>query len=128
MCYMHTQLLPPVSICAAQVNPQDSPELRLLRPKVLTAAGFLGHAAVMQQASLLLQQAVTGQAALAADVAQAVYSLAVGSGDEKAYETVQKMYEQVRRRGDAGCIVVVLYHVVLWHETGQSCVVWVCGS
>jgi hypothetical protein len=77
------------------MNAQDSPELRLLRPKVLTAAGFLGHSGVMQQASLLLRQAATGQVALAADVAKAVYSLAVGSGDAAAYDTVQQMYEQV---------------------------------
>ncbi|WIA35582.1 hypothetical protein OEZ86_004003 [Tetradesmus obliquus] len=77
-----------------EVNPQDSPELRLLRPKVLTAAGFLGHAGVMAQASQLLRQAAAGQAVLADDVAKAVYSLAVGSGDAAAYDTVQKMYEQ----------------------------------
>jgi hypothetical protein len=35
---------------------------------------------------------------VAADVAKAVYSLAVGSGDTAAYETVQKMYEQVSRK------------------------------
>jgi hypothetical protein len=29
-------------------------------------------------------------------VAQAVYSLAVGSSDAAAYDTVQQMYEQVR--------------------------------
>ena len=39
-----------VCLCGLQVNAQDSPELRLLRPKVLTAAGFLGHAGVMAQA------------------------------------------------------------------------------
>jgi hypothetical protein len=83
------------SVLLPQVNPQDSPELRLLRPKVLTAAGFLGHSGVMQQASLLLRQAATGQVVLAADVAKAVYSLAVGSGDEAAYDTVQQMYNQV---------------------------------
>lgn len=78
------------------MNPQDSPELRLLRPKVLTAAGFLGHTGVMQQAAVLLKQAAAGQKVLTADVAKAVYSLAVGSGDEQDYATVQKLYEQVR--------------------------------
>jgi hypothetical protein len=87
----------PVLLFFAQVNPQDSSELRLLRPKVLTAAGFLGHSGVMQQASQLLRQAATGQVALAADVTQAVYSLAVGSGDDAAYDTVQQVYEQVGR-------------------------------
>jgi hypothetical protein len=37
------------------VNPQDTPELRLLRPKLFTAARFLGHFRVLQQASLLLR-------------------------------------------------------------------------
>jgi hypothetical protein len=40
-------------------------------------------------------QAATGHVALASDVAQAVYSLAVGSGDDAAYDTVQQIHEQV---------------------------------
>jgi hypothetical protein len=72
----------------------------------------------MQQASQLLRQAATGQVALAADVAQAVYSLAVGSGNDAAYDTVQQMYEQVgcrerRARGFCGAVSIscVLYGV-----------------
>jgi len=39
-----------------QVNPADTPELRMLRPLVLTAAGFLGHRGVKEAAQQLLQK------------------------------------------------------------------------
>eukprot|EP00878_Enallax_costatus_P039923 GHUV01045862.1.p1 GENE.GHUV01045862.1~~GHUV01045862.1.p1 ORF type:complete len:417 (+),score=127.07 GHUV01045862.1:751-2001(+) len=77
-----------------KVNPKDSPELRMMRPQVLTAAGFLGHQQIMDEAVTVLKQVAAGQTVLSPDVTKAVYSLAVGSGDSAAYETVQKLYEQ----------------------------------
>lgn len=95
-----------------QVNSQDSPELRQLRPQVLTAAGFLGHQHVMDQAAALLRQAVAGETVLSPDVTKAVYSLAVGSGDSAAYDTVHKLYEEVGCAGGGlsacSCVCAVM--------------------
>jgi hypothetical protein len=66
---------------------------------VLTAAGFLGHMGVKEAAEQLLQKIVDAGSAAAAgvspDVTQAVYSLAVGSANEAAYDSVKQLYEQV---------------------------------
>eukprot|EP00775_Hariotina_reticulata_P008601 gene8601-8782_t len=86
------------------VLPGDPAELRLLRPLVLTAAGFLGHTGVKEAAEQLLQKIVAAGGAAAAgvspDVTQAVYSLAVGSGHEAAYDSVQQLYEQATDAAD----------------------------
>ncbi|KAF8056455.1 aminopeptidase M1-D [Scenedesmus sp. PABB004] len=83
-----------------EVNPQDSTELRLLRPRVLSGAGFLGHAPTMAAAAALLRRVVSGRAALSPDVAKAVYGLAVGSGDEGAFDDVTRIYEQALDAAD----------------------------
>lgn len=94
-----------LTLVSLQVNPKDSPIVRMMRTEVLTAAGFLGHQQIMDQAVTLLKQVAAGQTVISPDVTRAVFSLAVGSGDTGAYETVQKLYEQVTMIGqDLGCL------------------------
>ncbi len=78
------------------VDTSQPPEIRMLRPMVLLAAGFLGHKEVLQRAVGLLD--TQGVAGVHADVASAVFGLAVLSGDEEVYTKVQDAYIQVSKR------------------------------
>jgi ERAP1-like C-terminal domain len=100
------------------VGAADSPDLRLLRPQLLTAAGFLGHAGVTATAVALLESSMApGAPLLQPDITQAVYSLAVGSGDPAAYDAVQRLYEQV-----CGCVHVCVHVCGCVHVCVCTCV------
>lgn len=49
----------------------------------------------MKEAVSVLKDVAAGRTQLSPDVAKTVYSLAVGSGDSVAYDTVRVIYEQV---------------------------------
>lgn len=78
-----------------QVSPAlDTPEVRMLRPLVLTAAGQAGDAAVLSEAKDLVSSILdAGTAAVVSpDVRGAAYNLAVRSGDADAYAAIKQWY------------------------------------
>lgn len=92
--------------------PSDPPGVRLLRPKVLEAAGALGLTSIVDQAVDL----VKGGQSIHPEVETAAYGLAVSSGRKEVYAAVKRLYEEVG-----------LWVCVVW-DKAAGCSVWAVGS